>query len=91
MKLVGATPAFIRGPFLIGAVAQGLVGGALAVGGLLLTHRLLERSAVFKANPFMSIAAGSFLPLEAASALAIGGALLGLLAAVLSLRRAGTY
>jgi cell division transport system permease protein len=91
MKLVGATPGFIRGPFLVGALAQGLAGGTIAVGGLLLTHRLLERSAIFKANPFMSIAAGSFLPLEASMALAIGGALLGLLAALLSLRRAGTY
>jgi cell division transport system permease protein len=91
MKLVGATAAFIRGPFLIGAAAQGLAGGALAVGGLLLTHRLLERSAIFKANPFMSIAAGSFLPPEASIGLAAGGALLGLLAALLSLRRAGTY
>ncbi|HEU4402219.1 MAG TPA: permease-like cell division protein FtsX [Candidatus Polarisedimenticolia bacterium] len=91
MKLVGATAAFIRGPFLLGAAAQGLLGGGLAVGGLILTHRLVERSAVFRANPFMALVAGRFLPTEAALLLAAGGALLGLAAALLSLRRAGTF
>jgi cell division transport system permease protein len=91
MKLVGATASFIRGPFLLGAAVQGLAGGGLAVLGLLLTHRLLERSAVFKANPFMSIAAGRFLPPEATLCLGAAGAALGLVAALLSLRRAGAY
>ncbi len=91
MKLVGATASFIRGPFLLGATAQGLVGGAVAVGGLLLTHRLLLRSAIFRANPFMAIAAGRFLPTEATLCVAAAGAVLGLVAAALSLRRAGTF
>jgi cell division transport system permease protein len=90
-KLVGATAGFIRAPFLIGATAQGLAGGLLAAGGLLLTHRLILASDVYRSNPFMSIVAGRFLPPEALGALAAGGALLGLLAAFLSLRRAGTF
>ena len=91
MKLVGATAAFIRGPFLLAAAVQGLVGGGIAVAGLFVTHRLVERSEVFRTNPFMSLVAGQFLPTDAAVALAAGGAALGVLAAILSLRRAGTY
>src|SRR5206468_13002456 len=51
MKLVGATAAFIRGPFLVAAAAQGLAGGAIALAGLFVTHRLVERAVVFTTNP----------------------------------------
>lgn len=90
MKLVGATAGFIRGPFMLAAAAQGLAGGLVAVAGLYLTHRLVERTEIFRANPFMSIVAGRFLPSGATLALAAGGAVLGIVAAVLSLRRAGS-
>jgi cell division transport system permease protein len=90
MKLVGATAGFIRGPFMLAAAAQGLAGGALAIAGLVVTHRLVERADMFRANPFMSIVAGRFLPSGAVLALAAVGAGLGIVAAVLSLRRAGT-
>ena len=89
MKLVGATAGFIRGPFMLGAAAQGLAGGALAVAGLLLTHHFVEGAEFFRANPFLSIVAGRFLPPGASLALAGGGTVLGIVAAVLSLRRAG--
>ncbi len=91
MKLVGATAAFIRGPFLLGAAAQGLAGGACALAGLYVTHRMVERTVVFTTNPFMTIVAGRFLPAQASAALAAGGAALGIVAAILSLRRAGTF
>src|SRR2546422_420236 len=87
MKLVGATAGFIRGPFMLAAAAQGLAGGALAVAGLRVTHRLVERMEIFRANPFMSIVAGRFLPSDAALALAAGGAAPRLVAAGPSLRR----
>jgi len=90
MKLVGATAGFIRGPFMLAAAAQGFAGGVLAVAGLLCTHRLVERAEFFRANPFLSIVAGRFLPAGASLTLAAGGALLGIVAALLSLRRAGT-
>jgi cell division transport system permease protein len=90
-KLVGATAAFIRAPFALAAAAQGLAGGALAAGGLALTHHLLTRSLVYRNNPFMALAAGRFLPSEALAALALGGAVLGVVAAWVSLRRAGSY
>jgi len=90
MKLVGATAGFIRGPFMLAAAVQGLAGGVLAVAGLVVTHRLVEKAEIIRANPFMSIVAGRFLPSGAALALAAVGAALGIVAAVLSLRRAGT-
>src|SRR5881628_1663912 len=62
MKLVGATAGFIRGPFMLAAAAQGLAGGVLAVAGLFATHRFVERAEIFRANPFLSIVAGRFLP-----------------------------
>ena len=91
MKLVGATASFIRGPFLLGASIQGLAGGVLAAGALALTHRMIERSAIFHDNPFLSLAVGRFLPGQTIFALATGGLLLGFIAAALALRRAGTF
>jgi cell division transport system permease protein len=91
MKLVGSTATYIRGPFLLGAAAQGLAGGGLAYGILRLSHRLLLRSEIYRANPFMAIVSGHFLPAEASLLLVAGGSCLGFIAALLSLRRAGTF
>ncbi len=90
MKLVGANALFIRGPFLVGAGAQGLAGGGLAIGALLLTHRLVERSDIFQENPFLYLVAGRFLPTPGAMFLAVSGAVVGCIAAALALRRAGS-
>jgi cell division transport system permease protein len=89
MKLVGATAAFIRAPFLFGAAAQGLAGGLLALAGLRLTWRLVVRSTPFQDNPIMGMVAGRFLPPATSVALVATGLVLGTLAAALSLRRAG--
>lgn len=91
MKLVGATAAFIRGPFLLAAAVQGAAGGGLAVGALLLTHHLMVRSELAVANPFLMIVVGRFLPGEIGLYLALGGSVLGFLAAFLSLRRTAAF
>jgi cell division transport system permease protein len=91
MKLVGATSAFVRGPFLLGAAAQGLTAGGLALGALLVTHRLIERSDIFTQNPFLYLVAGRFLPAPGALFLAVSGAVVGFIAAALAMRRAGSY
>jgi cell division transport system permease protein len=91
MKLVGATAVYIRGPFLLAAAAQGLAGGALAILLLRLTHRLLHGSEIYRANPFLAIVTGRFLPWDAALLLVLGGGGLALLAAVMALRRAGSF
>jgi len=43
MKLVGATNWFIRVPFMVEGLIQGLIGGLLAAGGVITTRNLLER------------------------------------------------
>lgn len=40
-KLVGATDAFVRFPYVLEGLFQGLLGSGLAIGGLLLCHKLL--------------------------------------------------
>ena len=90
MKLVGATAGFIRGPFLVGAAVQGLLGGLLAAGGLFLTWRLLLGSAVYRENPFMALLAGRFLPPGGIVGLAAAGVILSVFAAVVSLKRAAS-
>src|SRR5262245_50677286 len=90
MKLVGATAASVRGPFIVGAAVQGLLGGALASAGVRLTWGALVGSAAYGENPFMALAAGRFPAFSALAILPVGGALLAVAAAALSLRRATT-
>ncbi len=81
MELVGATRSFIRMPFLVEGVLQGLVGG-LAAGGLL--YFVLEHVLRWVAPEFSSIASmeGAFYGL-----VACGGVLLGLLGSGISVIR----
>lgn len=85
--LVGATPLFIKAPFLIEGVVQGGAGALLAV--LLLTggyFALLSNAANFLAfNP--AEAGLVFLPLRHLLALVVGGALLGFVGSLLSLKK----
>jgi len=88
MKLVGATAAFIRAPFLLGAATQGLAGGLLALLALRLTWGGLVRSDPYRENPMLAMAAGQFPPLDVVAVLPLLGMVLALAAAALSLRRA---
>jgi cell division transport system permease protein len=87
MRLVGATGAFIRGPFLLEGTLQGLIG-ALAAGALLFAaYGRLEQYAAATANPFLKLLTAGFLSPAQLAALAIGGTLLGAMGSLLSLRR----
>ena len=88
MKLVGATASFIRAPFLLGAAAQGLSGGLLALVGLRLTWWMLVRSNPYRENPMLALAAGRFPPVDVVAVLPLLGMVLALAAAALSLGRA---
>jgi cell division transport system permease protein len=85
MRLVGATELFIRGPFYVEGLLQGVLGGGLAVGSLWLSHRLLVPHApgAWLADALV----GSFLPAAQQAALVALGAAAGLTGAVTSLRR----
>ena len=88
MKLVGATASFIRAPFLLGASAQGLIGGLAALAALRLTWGVLVRSVPFHENALLGLAAGRFPPASVMTALPLLGMGLAVAAAALSLGRA---
>jgi cell division transport system permease protein len=85
MRLVGATELFIRGPFYVEGIIQGLLGGFLALAGLYGGYLLLnpKASTTFLGNVLVD----RFLSPEALMSLLLLGSLAGLLGAVLSLRR----
>ncbi len=65
MKLVGATNWFIRVPFMLEGLVQGLVGGALAVGSVFAARHLIDdllgRSAQLQLLQNFSITSGDVL------------------------------
>jgi cell division transport system permease protein len=84
MRLVGATEFFIRGPFYVEGLVQGLLGGALASGALFAGYRLIQARSH---SLLASILAAQFLSLRQLGLLLVFGALAGLTGAVASLRR----
>lgn len=85
MRLVGATEFFIRGPFYVEGLFQGLAGGSFAVAALLGVHALLLPDD--PENVLTSFLASDFLRPGQLLALVLLGGLAGLLGAVVSLRK----
>ncbi len=87
MGLVGATRFFIKVPFLIEGVLQGIVGAGLALLLILGAYSLFLHNADFLLS-FSQAAAGLvFLPLSHCAFLLAGGAMLGFLGSLTSLKR----
>ncbi len=84
MRLVGATEFFIRGPFYLEGVFQGVCGGFMAVAGLLGAFYLAQSQS---STLLSSVLANQFLPWLHVLALVGLGGLAGLIGAVTSLRR----
>ncbi len=86
LDLVGATPGFIRLPFLLEGFLEGLCGSGLSLGALYVLYRLVL---VRAAQGFPGVGAGAVTFLEAG--LSIGllalGAFLGILGSLLSVSR----
>jgi cell division transport system permease protein len=86
MKLVGATDGYVRQPFLIEGAAQGGIGAGLAI-ALLGVLFLVVRSQVDARLLALLGMSPAFLPWSMVAVTIAAGALLGAVAAVLSLRR----
>jgi cell division transport system permease protein len=87
MRLVGATHAYIRGPFLVEGILQGGLGGLLALAFLYLSHEFLLREAL---QSFQLLPASDWLHVVPPAAwlfIVAGGMLVGLLGSLLSVRK----
>ena len=84
MRLVGATEFFIRGPFYVEGLIQGLLGGVLASAGLYASYQLIHARS---RSLFAAVLAGQFLSPRQLGLLLLLGAMAGLIGAVASLRR----
>ena len=85
MRLVGATEFFIRGPFYVEGLLQGVIGGLVASAALWGGYQALHARG--KGSLFSTVLALDFLgPRQVAFLILLGGAA-GLFGAVVSLRR----
>lgn len=81
MKLIGATRGFIRTPFVLEGILQGLLGGLLAAGILFLTFEYLGRWVSLELSDFVRVHVSMY-------GVVVGvGVSLGLMGSVISIRR----
>jgi len=85
MRLVGATRAYVRGPFMMEGMLQGGLGGLVAVGLLWLTFRVAAPETLV-ASELLGRAV-ILLPGELCLGLVAGGMLVGLVGSLVSLGR----
>ena len=87
LRLVGAPEFLIRGPFLLGGVLQGLLGGLLALGFLGLAFRGLLLFVASTENVLLGVFVVRFLSPGTCGLLVLGGVLAGLLGGTVASRR----
>lgn len=88
MRLVGATEFYIRGPFYIEGLLQGLGGAVLALLGIVVGVRAVPSSE--DASLWSSLLFSESIHLQEVAVILVGGAVVGVAGAVLSLRREGS-
>jgi cell division transport system permease protein len=88
MQLVGATLWFIKFPFFLEGVLQGVLGASLAVGLCYGLFFVLMTWIKPMGELFLDFSLIQFLPLPVIASMLLGGALLGGLGSLFSLRRA---
>jgi len=87
MRLVGATKAYIRAPFLVEGVLQGALGALLALGLLFGAYRLVA-PALDLASPLLATTSDrGLLELSMVAAMVTGGAAIGALGSSLAVSR----
>jgi cell division transport system permease protein len=87
MQLVGATLWFIKVPFFLEGVLQGILGASLAVGLCYGAFAALMSWIEPMGSLFLDFSLVQFLPLSVIASLLLGGALLGGAGSLFSLRR----
>jgi cell division transport system permease protein len=87
MQLVGATLWFIKVPFFLEGVLQGVLGAGLAVGLCYAVFVALMTWVKPMGELFLDFSLFQFLPLSVIAGMLLGGALLGGLGSLFSLRR----
>ncbi len=85
MRLVGATQAYVKGPFVVEGMIQGGLGGLLSVGLLWLVFRVVARDAL-AASDLLGRAV-VFLPADLCLAIVLGGTAVGVVGSLVSLGR----
>ncbi len=85
MRLVGATRAYVRGPFVVEGMLQGGLGGLLAVGLLYVSIRVFTTD-VLAASDLLG-RSSVLLPAEVCLVLVLGGMAVGLVGSLVSLGR----
>jgi cell division transport system permease protein len=87
MALVGATPIFIKSPFLLEGALQGALGGGLAVAGSYILFQLFLQQGLSSLLLASGVDRVTFLPWSWQLLLVAVGLLLGLVGSLLSLRK----
>lgn len=87
LRLVGAPEYLIRGPFLIGGLAQGFLGGSLAVGVLYLSFRAVLRYVATTHNVLVGVFVVRFLTPSTCALLMVGGLLAGVIGGAIAVRK----
>jgi cell division transport system permease protein len=85
MRLVGATRAYVTGPFVVEGMIQGALGGVLSVALLWVAFRMLARDAL-AASDLLGRAV-VFLPAEMCVMIVLGGMVVGVVGSLISLGR----
>jgi len=87
MRMVGATEGFIRLPFLVEGVIQGLAGAAVSLGLLATVHSLIVTRADQPLLKVLHVESFKFLPVAAIAAILLAGMILGGLGSMASVGR----
>jgi cell division transport system permease protein len=81
MKLIGATRMFIRIPFILEGLVQGLIGGTMAAGVVFLAFQYLEQFISLQLNDLVTVGRSYY------GIIVVAGCVLGILGSLLSIRR----